>query len=107
MFGAPIVVANAAHADQVTNQLAQVGCAPQVVVLEPVARNTAPAIALAALAAGSGDTPLLVMPSDHVIADVRLCLWQWVGVIWVIGMRSMHLASKTGTVMLSTAKSSG
>ena len=39
-------------------------------ILEPAGRNTAPAIALAAIAAGSGDAPLLVMPSDHVIADV-------------------------------------
>lgn len=69
-FGAPIVVANTAHADQVADQLAQAGCAPQAIVLEPMARNTAPAIALAAIAAGGGDAPLLVMPSDHVIADV-------------------------------------
>lgn len=69
-FAAPIVVANAAHADQGDQQLADTGAAPQAIVLEPMARNTAPAIALAAIAAGSGDAPLLVMPSDHVIADV-------------------------------------
>ncbi|HTG37434.1 mannose-1-phosphate guanylyltransferase/mannose-6-phosphate isomerase [Sphingomonas sp.] len=69
-FGAPIIVANAAHADQVADQLAAVDCAAQAIVLEPMARNTAPAIALAAVAAGGGDAPLLVMPSDHVIADV-------------------------------------
>lgn len=69
-FGAPVVVANARHADLVDAQLAQVGAAPQALILEPVGRNTAPAIALAAIAAGAGATPLLVMPSDHVIADV-------------------------------------
>jgi mannose-1-phosphate guanylyltransferase len=42
----------------------------QALILEPMGRNTAPAIALAALAAGGGSDPLLVMPSDHVIADV-------------------------------------
>ena len=42
--------------------------AEHTLILEPVARNTAPAIALAALAAGE-DATLLVMPSDHVIAD--------------------------------------
>ena len=68
-FAAPIVVANARHADHIDAQLAEVGAAPQAVILEPVARNTAPAIALAALAAGSEDA-LLVMPSDHVIADI-------------------------------------
>lgn len=69
-FAAPIVVANAAHADMVEEQLAAVDARPQAIVLEPVGRNTAPAIALAALASGGGDAPLLVMPSDHVIADV-------------------------------------
>ena len=68
-FAAPIVVANARHADHIDEQLAAAGAAPQVVILEPVARNTAPAIALAALAA-QGEDALLVMPSDHVIADV-------------------------------------
>ncbi len=69
-YAAPIVVANAAHADAVADQLAEVGSAPQSIILEPMGRNTAPAIALAAIAAGGGDAPLLVMPSDHVIADL-------------------------------------
>ena len=69
-FAAPIVVANAAHADMIDAQLDQVAKPPAMVVLEPVGRNTAPAIALAALAAGGGEEALLVMPSDHVIADV-------------------------------------
>ena len=67
-FAAPIVVANAAHADEVEAQLAAVDAAPQALLLEPVGRNTAPAIALAALSARPGQA-LLVMPSDHVIAD--------------------------------------
>ncbi len=69
-FAAPIVVANARHADLVESQLHEVAASAQALILEPVGRNTAPAIALAALAAGGGDTPLLVMPSDHVITDV-------------------------------------
>ncbi|CAN5341104.1 hypothetical protein BH10PSE14_BH10PSE14_38560 [soil metagenome] len=69
-FAAPIVVANARHADMVETQLHDVAASAQALILEPVGRNTAPAIALAALAAGGGDTPLLVMPSDHVITDV-------------------------------------
>ena len=68
-FAAPVVVANAAHADEVEAQLAAAGAEPQALVLEPVGRNTAPAIALAALSADP-DAALLVMPSDHVIADV-------------------------------------
>jgi mannose-1-phosphate guanylyltransferase len=69
-FGEPVIVANAGHADRVADQLRQVGSTPHAIILEPVARNTAPAIALAALSAPAPDAPILVMPSDHVIADV-------------------------------------
>ncbi len=69
-FAAPIVVANARHADMVEEQLDAVSASAGTLILEPVGRNTAPAIALAAIAAGSGPAPLLVMPSDHVIADI-------------------------------------
>ncbi|MBA2935115.1 mannose-1-phosphate guanyltransferase [Sphingomonas sp. CGMCC 1.13654] len=68
-FAAPIVVANAAHADEIDAQLADVGIPDAQLILEPAARNTAPAIALAAVEA-EPDAILLVMPSDHVIADV-------------------------------------
>lgn len=67
-FAAPVVVANAQHAAEVEAQLAEGGVALQSLILEPIARNTAPAIALAALAVPAG-APMLVMPSDHVIAD--------------------------------------
>lgn len=69
-FDAPIVVANHRHADMIDAQLAIIKSSPSAIILEPAGRNTAPAIALAALAAGGGDAVLLVMPSDHVIADV-------------------------------------
>ena len=69
-FGAPVVVANERHADLIEAQLAAVGVVPRALLLEPVGRNTAPAIALAALAVGGGEEALLVMPSDHVIDDV-------------------------------------
>ena len=69
-FAAPIVVANARHADMVEHQLGAVEASAQALILEPMGRNTAPAIALAAIAAGGGSDPLLVMPSDHVISDV-------------------------------------
>jgi mannose-1-phosphate guanylyltransferase/mannose-1-phosphate guanylyltransferase/mannose-6-phosphate isomerase len=65
LFGEPLVVAAAALADSVEEQLAT----PATLILEPSARNTAPAAALAALAAAPGDL-LLVMPSDHLVADV-------------------------------------
>lgn len=69
-FTAPIVVANAMHADQIDAQLAGADTRAQSLILEPMGRNTAPAIALAALAASDPAAPLLIMPSDHVIADV-------------------------------------
>ncbi|MGN6271311.1 MAG: mannose-1-phosphate guanylyltransferase/mannose-6-phosphate isomerase [Sphingomonas sp.] len=69
-FGPPVIVANAVHAEAIEQQLDAVGASPQALILEPAGRNTAPAIALAAIATGGGATPLLVMPSDHVIADV-------------------------------------
>src|SRR5580658_324736 len=73
-IGAPIVVCNEAHRFLVAEQLRVVECRPQAIVLEPVGRNTAPAIALAALAAkatNGDDALLLVLPADHVIRDVK------------------------------------
>lgn len=69
-FGAPLVVGNAAHAKLIEEQARTAGVTDASIILEPCARNTAPAIALAALAVDDVKTPLLVMPSDHLIADV-------------------------------------
>ena len=68
-FAPPLIVANGRHADIVERQMAEIGMAAGGIVLEPCARNTAPAIALASLAVDP-DTLLLVMPSDQVIQDV-------------------------------------
>lgn len=68
-FAAPVVVANEAHADMIEQQLVQAGTPESLLILEPAGRNTAPAIALAALALPR-DAIMLVMPSDHVIRDV-------------------------------------
>ena len=69
--GAPIVVAGETHRFMVAEQLREAGCADATILLEPLARNTAPAIAAAALEAtrDGADPLLLVLPSDHVIAD--------------------------------------
>ncbi|HEV2620872.1 MAG TPA: mannose-1-phosphate guanylyltransferase/mannose-6-phosphate isomerase [Frateuria sp.] len=68
---APMVVANEEHRFMVAEQLRQVGCVPSAILLEPVGRNTAPAIAVAALQSmrAGADPLLLVLPSDHVITD--------------------------------------
>lgn len=63
---APMVIANAAHGELVAAQ----HNGTMTLILEPCARNTAPAIALAALAMPDPDGLMLVMPSDHVIADL-------------------------------------
>ncbi|HEX8444426.1 MAG TPA: mannose-1-phosphate guanylyltransferase/mannose-6-phosphate isomerase [Allosphingosinicella sp.] len=66
MFDRPVVVASAGHAEQVELQLDDIGVSPAQLIIEPEPRNTAAAIALAALVLGPGDI-LLVLPSDHVV----------------------------------------
>jgi mannose-1-phosphate guanylyltransferase/mannose-6-phosphate isomerase len=68
---APIVVTNNEQRFLVAEQLRQVGVHPSSIVLEPVGRNTAPAIAVAALVAmhESPEALLLVLPSDHAILN--------------------------------------
>jgi len=74
--GAPVVVCNESHRFMVAEQLRELGTRPSAIVLEPVGRNTAPAVAVAALVAlqstkdGQGPV-LLVLPADHVILDVE------------------------------------
>ena len=71
---APIIVCSEAHRFTAEEQLRVAGVAPAAIVLEPMARGTAPAIAAAALEAlaryGDGADPvLLVLPCDHVVRD--------------------------------------
>jgi mannose-1-phosphate guanylyltransferase/mannose-6-phosphate isomerase len=69
---APLVVCNEEHRFMVAEQLRQVGIEPGALILEPEGRNTAPAVALAALEAVKIDAEalLLVLPADHIIQDV-------------------------------------
>jgi mannose-1-phosphate guanylyltransferase/mannose-1-phosphate guanylyltransferase/mannose-6-phosphate isomerase len=66
----PVVVGSASHAQIMQEQMQEVGAETGALILEPCARNTAPAIALAALAAENPTDLLLVMPSDHLIKNV-------------------------------------
>ncbi len=74
---APIVVCNEEYRFVTAEQLRAVGCLKPQIVLEPVGRNTAPALTLAAhaaLAQTQADAPdviLLVMPADHVVRDTE------------------------------------
>jgi len=71
-LGAPIVVCNVEHRFMVAEQLNEIGLSETAIILEPLARNTAPALALAALHASNvdSDSILLVLSADHMIADV-------------------------------------
>ncbi len=67
---APLLVCNEEHRFLIAEQLRQLGKAPADIILEPVGRNTAPALTLAALALlkhASDDALMLVMPADHVV----------------------------------------
>jgi mannose-1-phosphate guanylyltransferase/mannose-6-phosphate isomerase len=68
---APIVVCNGEHRFLVAEQLRQCGVSPDAILLEPEGRNTAPAVAVAALQAlkSDPDAVLLVLPADHVILE--------------------------------------
>jgi mannose-1-phosphate guanylyltransferase/mannose-6-phosphate isomerase len=72
-IGQPLVVCNEGHRFLVAEQLRQMGYESSTIVLEPIGRNTAPALTLAAAqaagAAGSADPVLVIMPSDHHIED--------------------------------------
>jgi len=70
---APIIMCNTDHRFLVSEEVTNSGLRARAIILEPIARNTAPAIAVAALAAERLDENaiLAVMPSDHVIQDER------------------------------------
>ncbi|MGC1386745.1 MAG: mannose-1-phosphate guanylyltransferase/mannose-6-phosphate isomerase [Steroidobacteraceae bacterium] len=70
---APIIVCNESHRFTVAEQIRELGADAAGILLEPVGRNTAPAVAIAALHAmkQGPDATLIVAPADHVIRDSR------------------------------------
>jgi len=72
-LGSPIVVCNAEHRFLVAEQLRHLDIHDATIILEPVGRNTAPAVALAALCAEAAQAGslLLVLAADHVITNVK------------------------------------
>lgn len=72
-LASPIVVCNVEHRFMVAEQLNEIGITDAAIILEPIARNTAPALALAALQAKENDpnSTLLVLSADHMIRDVE------------------------------------
>ncbi|HWQ38889.1 MAG TPA: mannose-1-phosphate guanylyltransferase/mannose-6-phosphate isomerase [Burkholderiales bacterium] len=71
-LAAPIVVCSSEHRFLAAEQLREVGVEPAAQILEPAGRNTAPAVAVAALAVAQSDAGgvMLVLPADHLIRDV-------------------------------------
>ncbi|MEW6989397.1 mannose-1-phosphate guanylyltransferase/mannose-6-phosphate isomerase [Colwelliaceae bacterium 6441] len=70
-FDRPIIVCNEDHRFMVAEQCHSIGVKPSAIMLEPVGRNTAPAIALAALEAmkQNPDAIIAIFPADHVIEN--------------------------------------
>lgn len=76
-FNAPIVVCNNEHRFTVAEALKKINISAKSIILEPTAKNTAPAIAAAALDILASDPKndlMLVMPCDHIIKDGDLFL---------------------------------
>ena len=71
-MAAPLMVCNVEHRFMIAEQMRQIDTAPHAIVLEPAGRNTAPAIAVAALmlSRDNPDALMLVLPADHLIGDV-------------------------------------
>jgi mannose-1-phosphate guanylyltransferase/mannose-1-phosphate guanylyltransferase/mannose-6-phosphate isomerase len=71
-IAAPLMVSNVEHRFMIAEQMRQIGTRPRAIVLEPEGRNTAPAIAVAALMLSRDDPEalMLVLPADHLIGDV-------------------------------------
>ncbi len=69
----PILICNEDHRFIVAEQFREINTDPQAIILEPVGRNTAPAIAVAALQAiSSGKDPLLlILAADHLIENIN------------------------------------
>jgi len=69
----PIIICNTDHRFLVAEQLQQININNSTILLEPIGRNTAPAIAAAALQSmkHEDDAILLVLSADHVIQDVK------------------------------------
>jgi mannose-1-phosphate guanylyltransferase/mannose-6-phosphate isomerase len=66
----PIIVTNKDHAEATARELSLSGYPDATLILEPVGRNTAAAVAVAAIEAMKGGDPLmLVLPADHTIGD--------------------------------------
>lgn len=96
-FEAPIVVCNNDHRFLVKEEVTKAGISPQAIILEPIARSTAAAVAVAALFAQKRDPDavIAVMPSDHVVGDAPA---------FVAGIKQAAAIAATGRLVLFGVK---
>ena len=114
---APIVMGNENYRFITAEQLRQAGIMPAAIMLEPVGRNTAPALTLAALLVqGAGDDPVLVvMPADHVIREVAALraaiaqgsIYAQAGKVVTFGIRPTHPETGYGYIQAAAAGRDG
>ncbi len=114
---APYIVCNQEHGVIAAEQSRKCGVAAGALVIEPAARNTAPATALAALLATArgADPVLLVLPADHHIADEAAFAtvvghaveFAEAGSIVVFGIRPSHPATEYGYIRADGGASPG
>ena len=92
-FSAPIVLCNNDHRFLVRTQLDRIGLTPKAIILEPVARNTAAAVAVGALAASQDDPEavIIVAPSDHLVRDEESFIAQLRRAVEVAATRKLVL----------------
>lgn len=114
-FLSPVIVGNIHHAGRITECLAAGGIAPDCMILEPESRNTAPAIAVAALAVEDPDAIIAALPADHRVDDAsgfRACLRRAANAatsdqIVTLGVRPRGAETGFGYIRASTALSEG
>ncbi|MCI0346627.1 MAG: mannose-1-phosphate guanylyltransferase/mannose-6-phosphate isomerase, partial [Chloroflexi bacterium] len=104
----PTVVSNGEHRFLVAEQLRAIAAPPRTQILEPVGRNTAPAVAVAALALEKSDPDavMLVLPADHLIRDVetfhvavrKAAAAARAGFLATFGIRPDHAATAYGYI---------
>lgn len=116
-LASPIVVCAEAHRFMVAEQLRQVACPAQAILLEPCGRNTAAAVAAAAwwLAGRQPDALMLVVPSDHVITDesafgeavAQAARIAQGGALVCIGVEARHAETGYGYIVTGAQRSGG
>lgn len=69
----PVIVCSSEHRFLAAEQMSEIGISPLAHILEPAGRNTAPAVAVAALAVAQSDPEgvMLVLPADHLIREIE------------------------------------